>query len=359
MTNSGFQNEEILSAEQIGPILCKARKEAGLSVIQISELTRITKSHISALEASQFDALPGVAYIPGFIRNYCKVLDIDPKPFIKAFKGETNTKLEKPVYKFPVQALVPKMSGSMIAMFVVLACLAGYVGWTFIQTDTLAEPQLASLEAQGPSSVSQFDQTEIVGPEIVAVEEYNNLVQAQPADIQASDKLAPEAIETTDPAQTPLQGTPVIPETAEQNSAEANTTEEPDTRIQMNTELAANQTEDKDKLEIQKRADLNSSTAQAFPRAPMSEILISASATSWVEIAKSNGEVVVSKLLRRGDTLVTNADVNLFLSTGNAGGLNLAVGDQVAFSIGKVGEIIRDLPLSLDSLSAQNRESAY
>lgn len=107
------------------------------------------------------------------------------------------------------------------------------------------------------------------------------------------------------------------------------------------------------------KPSLGGTAAQALSRAPMSEIIISASATSWIEIAKSNGEIVVSKLLRKGDQFVTTADTDLFLSTGNAGGIRLAVGDQQAVQIGKVGEIIRDLALNRDSLSQFSFASNY
>jgi cytoskeletal protein RodZ len=107
------------------------------------------------------------------------------------------------------------------------------------------------------------------------------------------------------------------------------------------------------------KPSLSGTAAQALSRAPMSEIIISASATSWIEIAKSNGEIVVSKLLRKGDQFIATADTDLFLSTGNAGGIRLAVGDQQAVQIGKVGEIIRDLALNRDSLSQFNSTSDY
>jgi cytoskeleton protein RodZ len=91
----------------------------------------------------------------------------------------------------------------------------------------------------------------------------------------------------------------------------------------------------------------------------MSEIVISASATSWIEIVKANGEIVVSKLLRKGDQFVATADTDLFLSTGNAGGIQLAIGEHPAVQIGRVGEIIRDLALSRDGLSLLKNNTQF
>jgi cytoskeleton protein RodZ len=105
--------------------------------------------------------------------------------------------------------------------------------------------------------------------------------------------------------------------------------------------------------------ELRGGAAQALQRNPMSEIVISASSTSWVEIAKANGEIVVSKLLRKGDNFVATADTKLFLSTGNAGGISLKMGDQKAVKIGKTGEIIRDLALTRNSLSLIRDNSQF
>ena len=170
MTKDSVRNDEAITADVVGSLLREARVKAGFSVIQISELTRITKSHITALEANDFERLPGIAYIPGFIRNYCKVVGLNPTPFIEAYKTTTNPVLDKPEYKFPVQALVPKMAGSMVAMFVVVAGLAGYIGWNFLQEDGATTQQVASLDSSELSRVERFDQTESVEPEAIPLE---------------------------------------------------------------------------------------------------------------------------------------------------------------------------------------------
>ena len=109
-----------------------AREESGLTVQDVAERTRISGSHLSALEAGQFERLPGVGYTPGFIRNYCQAVGIDATPHVDGFKSLSSTASPKPEYSFPVQALVPRVAGSMIAMFAVLVGLAVYVGWTVI-----------------------------------------------------------------------------------------------------------------------------------------------------------------------------------------------------------------------------------
>ena len=381
MTKNSVRNYKALVADEIGKFLRNARVEAGFSIVQIAEMTRITKSHITALEANDFKSLPGAAYIPGFIRNYCKVVGLDSKPLIDAYKQSVNPVLAKPEYKFPVQALVPKMAGSMVAMFVVVAGLAGYIGWNFLQEDVTPTQQIASLEEEAAGDLNRFDQTEAVGPEILTTEPADSrnlqtenaaLAPGQSAAVEKPVAVVAEEtglndkklaavqseagqtgtmhIETVQAIQSPVR------ENSDAGASGPDITSRPDTAIVAQAPI---QPDIASASRPASQPSLSSTAAQALSRAPMSEIIISASATSWIEIAKSNGEIVVSKLLRKGDQFIATADTDLFLSTGNAGGIRLAIGDQQAVQIGKVGEIIRDLALNRDSLSQFNSTSDY
>ena len=383
MTSDSVRNDEAITADDIGTLLRNARADAGLSVVEIAEMTRITKSHITALEDNDYSRLPGIAYIPGFIRNYCKVVNIDPQPLIAAYKQTTNPERDKPVYKFPVQALVPKMAGSMVAMFVVVAGLAGYIGWNFLQEDTASTAQIASLDDSSLDNVKRFDQTEAVEPEILDPEPapLAAIQQIQPeVENNPSDEIAPANTETSEsveianaPAETdasaPLasqnsntadqQGDiqQILEDTVPALQAQQIAALAPSEASRSTTPPSANIGE---APQLQNpETELRGGAAQALQRNPMSEIVISASSTSWVEIAKANGEIVVSKLLRKGDNFVATADTKLFLSTGNAGGISLKMGDQKAVKIGKTGEIIRDLALTRDSLSLIRDNSQF
>ena len=383
MISDSVRNDEAITADDIGTLLRNARADAGLSVVEIAEMTRITKSHITALEDNDYSRLPGIAYIPGFIRNYCKVVKIDPQPLIAAYKKTTNPERDKPVYKFPVQALVPKMAGSMVAMFVVVAGLAGYIGWNFLQEDTASTAQIASLDDSSLDNVKRFDQTEAVEPEILDPEPapVAAVRQIQPElENNPSDEIAPASTETPESLQIANASTeldapaPLVSQNSKTAVQQADIQQNPEDAIpalkaQQTAALApseASQAITSPSANIQEapllqnpETELRGGAAQALQRNPQSEIVISASSTSWVEIAKANGEIVVSKLLRKGDNFVATADINLFLSTGNAGGISLKMGDQQALKIGKIGEIIRDLALTRDSLSLIRDNSQF
>ncbi|MGB1924035.1 MAG: DUF4115 domain-containing protein, partial [Candidatus Puniceispirillaceae bacterium] len=90
--------------------------------------------------------------------------------------------------------------------------------------------------------------------------------------------------------------------------------------------------------------------AVATMRDPAHEITIRAIASSWVEIVRGDGTTVLKKLMRAGDIYIVDDSSGLYLSTGNAGGIEILSGENEIITIGSVGEIVRDLPLAKNRL---------
>ncbi|MCH1426455.1 MAG: DUF4115 domain-containing protein [Alphaproteobacteria bacterium] len=90
--------------------------------------------------------------------------------------------------------------------------------------------------------------------------------------------------------------------------------------------------------------------AVATMREPAQEITIRATASSWVEVVRSDGTTVLKKLMRAGDIYIVDDSSGLYLSTGNAGGIEILSGENEIITIGSVGEIVRDLPLAKNRL---------
>jgi len=239
------------------------------------------------------------------------------------------------------------------------------------------------LDDSSLDNVKRFDQTEAVEPEILdpepapvaAVQQIQPELENNPSDeIAPASTKTPESLEIAN-ASTELDApAPLVSQNSKTAVQQADIQQNPEDAIpalkaQQTAALApseASQAITSPSANIQEapllqnpETELRGGAAQALQRNPQSEIVISASSTSWVEIAKANGEIVVSKLLRKGDNFVATADINLFLSTGNAGGISLKMGDQQALKIGKIGEIIRDLALTRDSLSLIRDNSQF
>ena len=68
-----------------GRMLAEARERLGLSVADVASQLRLSTRQIEALEADDCARLPGKTFLRGFIRNYAKLLQIDPEPLLSGY----------------------------------------------------------------------------------------------------------------------------------------------------------------------------------------------------------------------------------------------------------------------------------
>ncbi|MDH3544585.1 MAG: helix-turn-helix domain-containing protein, partial [Desulfuromonadales bacterium] len=66
-----------ISAQNLGKELQSKREQFGYSLKDVAEHTRIRKVYLESMEQGQFEALPGQAYVTGFVRVYARHLGLD------------------------------------------------------------------------------------------------------------------------------------------------------------------------------------------------------------------------------------------------------------------------------------------
>lgn len=74
-----------LHLTHIGPSLIAGREALGLSVDDVSNRLRLSPRQIHALESDDFIILPEAVISRGFIRNYARLLSIDPAPLLHIY----------------------------------------------------------------------------------------------------------------------------------------------------------------------------------------------------------------------------------------------------------------------------------
>lgn len=67
--------------------LKKRRTELGKSIEEISQLTKIKKSYIQAIEDGNWDQLPLKIYTKSYIKTYSELLGLDSKKFIEDYEN--------------------------------------------------------------------------------------------------------------------------------------------------------------------------------------------------------------------------------------------------------------------------------
>ena len=232
--------EQIISAENaidevvappppsVGEQLAAARQARGLEVQDIAQALKLGPRQVEALERGDWRALPGQTFTRGFVRNYARLLQIDPAPLMQ----QLDAVMEKPVNSLSVPASrpaqMPQTGGAvsrrdravvMIGMgLVVLAALAYFLIPNDISSlrdnaqgllDSLsrkeeaplaATPAPATPEAAEPVFPPGTTPQQIMNPQALAPAEATPqpVVEAtEPAQIKP---LVPAAVETPVPA---------------------------------------------------------------------------------------------------------------------------------------------------------------
>jgi cytoskeleton protein RodZ len=366
------------SFEQIGSTLKQARRAQGLKISDVSQQLRISVDYLSKLEMGAFDQLPAPAYVTGFLRSYGQCVALDPTTLVARYNDLTTKAATMPTYKIPMGARPPQRSAPAIASMLVVCAGIAYGGWYWVNggdvndqmamvpseiVETLSIPaamQDTLIDQRATSAIPNDDQAQ----------SQDLTVPVQPEKVIAAKAVIPTPTVATDDqvamtktgitktgtaktimAEAPAGATLTKPvETAAAVVAPREPAAPPadvDSPV-LSGDLAETQVITPASQDGETRATGNSAIANL--RDPAQEISIRAVAASWVEIVRDNGEEVMAKLMQAGDSYVVEGNTRLYLSTGNAGGLEIVIGSDDPRPIGETGQIVRDLPLVTDKL---------
>lgn len=82
----------------IGKELKELRLQKGLTLKEISEITKINIKYLELIEENNFHFLPEV-YVRGFLKNYVRAIEGDEKKFLEAFEEIRSPVLNEPQEK--------------------------------------------------------------------------------------------------------------------------------------------------------------------------------------------------------------------------------------------------------------------
>ena len=72
----------------LGAMISKARRDAGLSIDDLSDATNIRVALLREIESDEFTNCGGETYARGHIRNIAKRLNVDPQPLLDTYEIE-------------------------------------------------------------------------------------------------------------------------------------------------------------------------------------------------------------------------------------------------------------------------------
>jgi cytoskeleton protein RodZ len=80
-----------MSRESVGKKLSQAREAQKVSLEQISQATHIKLRHLQAIDVGNFEGIPSLTQVRGFIRAYAGFLKIDPEPLLEELEHDGTT----------------------------------------------------------------------------------------------------------------------------------------------------------------------------------------------------------------------------------------------------------------------------
>jgi cytoskeletal protein RodZ len=123
----------------IGDTLAEARRQAGLTITQVSDQTRIRESIIRSIEQGDYSTCGGDFYARGHIRSIAEVVGVDPAPLIREFDQEHGppgnmraSQIFQPVTPIKIREPRRLHLGRVLAVAVLAA--AGYGAYHVIST---------------------------------------------------------------------------------------------------------------------------------------------------------------------------------------------------------------------------------
>lgn len=106
----------------IGDVLRQARENKNLSLADVEEEIKIRSRYLEALEAEEFDILPGNVYLIGFLRSYATFLGLDANELVSQVKShlqENEVEQEEPKARAPVYTPTTRNIGKKIKLLAV------------------------------------------------------------------------------------------------------------------------------------------------------------------------------------------------------------------------------------------------
>jgi len=159
----------VLSLTELGKRLEEARIQKNLTLDELQEITKIQKRYLQAIEAGNFDVMPGKFYARAFIKQYAEAVGLDPEKLFDEFSSEvpktTETEVSTGLSRTQKkQTSVSRTSSLLISvlpkLLIVLLVISVVVFiWLFLQKNDSGnnaggEPEEPVVESQEDENVT-------------------------------------------------------------------------------------------------------------------------------------------------------------------------------------------------------------
>jgi cytoskeleton protein RodZ len=399
--------DENLKVNKVGALLQASRLRLGHDLRFVAETLHIRFVYLEAIEAGRYEELPGAVYVIGFIRSYAEFLGLDSEEVVLRSKAEIALQSVTPELVFPVPMPETSVPGTAIVLVGVIIALLAYGGWyaSTINVDLLSkaispvperlreedeedkvtepeakpEPVVAEQVKELISKVAQSDKPavqevaksiqkldEIKDKPALVVQSAENGVEnrvkevpeSELAPVQVAGEVKPKLKKIKQEVTLPKVKLAVVEEPARKPVVESKPKLKPAPPMQVASTPESEVVEDEGSNQAQPPPQIPAETEVAIENKiygagnEASKILIRARRNSWIQVRddKAN-KLLLTQLLKAGDSYRVPNRSDLILLTGNAGALEILVDGKSVPDLAPPGTILKNITLDPDKLS--------
>ena len=362
----------VSDSEGLGADIQRARLARGLSLADVSASLRLRAAYLEAIENDRREALPGPVYANGYVRSYAAYLGMDPDAAVRRFKKEAGDPRARPELVFPRQ----RSKG--------VCRVARPIGWFGFAGDGLWRMVLPHQQrlfaerfgARRAGAPGPFDGTGR-GNAAGGAATDRATCRRQSACAECRRDARPDADTGRDAADTGRapEAAPIAPPARTDVSVASVETSAPATTADLSSAATTPEPEGRAVVAsvVPNAPPLNGltiSAAQATPSAANmavatdvvdsagpGRIVIEALAPAWVRLRGPDGDVLLSKVMGRGEKFTIPDHPEVLLSTGDAGSVAVFVDGARVADVGGAGQILEDVTLVADRLVAASGDN--
>ena len=324
---------ESSDATRVGAELREARERLGWSLADVAGNLRIRYVYLLALEEGRVADLPGIAYAVGFLRAYAKLLGLDPNDMSRRLRANLGAD-RKTELEFPAPVADRGVPAGVVVLLGVVLAIGAYVGWYRVSGDR-----------PGPTPVQAVPDRLATLADPSSAPPAKPAAKPEPASASGASSQAHGITPSAPPATSPSASFASLPPSSAAaavppTGAPAAPSSNPAASSAVVSPSASGAS-----------GPVSGAAPTAASGADNSHIVLRARSDTWVQVRERQGQVLLNRVLRSGETWQVppqSAGQQLLLTTGNAGGTELLVDGVVAPALGATGVVKRDLPLDVN-----------
>lgn len=361
-------SEPVFSGPGVSELLKTTRERAGGDLQTVSQVLRIRHVYLEAIEAGNYDELPGKTYVVGFVRAYAEYLGLDSEEVVKRFKLEVDGLSGSAELVFPSPVTEQSVPGGAIFLISLIILSAAYGGWYFLSTQdrSMAElvPDFPAKFAELMDKVKEKKQQPVT-PEVEISDSIEDRVEPS-VEVPDTQDMAQKALEAVEEAKTKedeeaknveVPAVEVIVKKIKEVVAELPKVEAIKTK-KVAAVSAPAPAQEREKQVVSSPSEEMEQASEvveavepeeekvvepAKPQAMSEKVVLKALDYSWIQVTDSEGKVLHTQVLNEGDEYQIPATQGLILRTGNAGGLEVFVDGEKVPGVGDSGQVRRKI----------------